>query len=583
MVVESGRGSEQYRPDLTIGSDGTLWVAWDAWRERSYQVFVSRLEKSGWTAPQNVSANPGYDCYRPKCAAAPSGDIWVTWNAVSRGDPRWGTAISRIGLDHTQTSVVPPGFVPNATNFAEITLDAQGRPWVLWQERELRRTWTVFAACLGEDGWAGPYVVLEEGQDARQFAPSAEQSGNGGLCIVWSSGVPVASSIPVDRMENLDRSAFAREPIDWTILSPAGFSGHPTASNRGLVRRDKKTYHLYWGDFHNHSEISDGRQPIDHAFALARDVYGLDFFCTADHDAGITEGEWRLTQAISSCMNEPGRFVSFAGYESSDSWAKEGVGHRNVVYPDDHSTVCRFREGTRLDELLRCVGAQRGIAIPHHVGKWFAPVDWNQFDAVVQPIVEICSAHGVFEYFGNPSKQRSDLVPIPLVDRSRSPVEGSFVQDGWARGLRFGVVGSTDSHINHSYGIRGMALAAVYAEDLTREGLFEAFRARRTYGTTGVRAIMDFRVNGHLMGEEFELERGKNVSVTVDVEAPVRIQRLDIVRDNETVYSKVVDGHWAGFSWRDSDPSPYSTYYYARVVMEGDNYAWSSPVWIDWE
>ena len=36
----------------------------------------------------------------------------------------------------------------------------------------------------------------------------------------------------------------------------------------------------------------------------------------------------------------------------------------------------------------------------------------------------------------------------------------------------------------------------MYADELTREALFRALRARRAYATTGARIILHFSVNG---------------------------------------------------------------------------------------
>jgi len=36
----------------------------------------------------------------------------------------------------------------------------------------------------------------------------------------------------------------------------------------------------------------------------------------------------------------------------------------------------------------------------------------------------------------------------------------------------------------------------LYAGELTREGVFEALRARRTFAVTGDRIALDFRING---------------------------------------------------------------------------------------
>ena len=53
-----------------------------------------------------------------------------------------------------------------------------------------------------------------------------------------------------------------------------------------------------------------------------------------------------------------------------------------------------------------------------------------------------------------------------------------------AKGLRFGVVASSDNHRGYP-GAYGEGLLGVWANDLTREGLFDAIRKRRDYAWPG--------------------------------------------------------------------------------------------------
>ena len=45
-----------------------------------------------------------------------------------------------------------------------------------------------------------------------------------------------------------------------------------------------------------------------------------------------------------------------------------------------------------------------------------------------------------------------------------------------------------------------------WAPELTREAVFDALHARRTYGTTGRRILLDFRVNDAPVGSEIALD-----------------------------------------------------------------------------
>ena len=505
--------------------------------------------------------------------------IWVAWNVVTRGEPEWGTALARVSDDVTGPMIVPPGLGNKATNFASIALDRRSRPWVVWQERQPARRWNALAAVFDAGRWSGPHAVLEQRYKARQFAPCSASTGAGDIWIAWARSTPCAVRVTGERIESLEFKPGPSGSL-WRVDDAPEYTTARGEKSRS-VAVGGRTYSLYWGDVHNHTELSDGRQPPDHSLALAHDVYGYDFFSLADHDNGLTEGEWRLTQTLSGLFYEPKRFVTFSGYESSYQWVSLGAGHRNVCYPTDAGELCRFREGASVEHMLRCVGGNGGIAIPHHIGRSFAPIDWDTFDPAVQPLVEICSVHGVFEYSGNPTKPKPEYLPRALVDNATESVEGVCVRDGWNRGHRFGIIGSADCHRAHCFGVHAVALAAVYAEDLSRQSLFEAFRARRTYATTGVRAFLDFRAGGAFMGEEIRLARGKGVTVEVKVESPIDIRRIEIVRNGEVVFADPCTGRSRDLHWTDRAPPSHGAYYYARVSLEEDNFAWSSPVWVD--
>ena len=127
------------------------------------------------------------------------------------------------------------------------------------------------------------------------------------------------------------------------------------------------------------------------------------------------------------------------------------------------------------------------------------------------PSVEIATNHGRFEFMGNR--------PIP----HRGGIKGQFVQDILARGIRLGIIGGSDGHgliWHHHAGWKRdsqrTGLACVLAPDLSRQSIFDAIRKRRTFGTTGVKPRIDFRVNNHLMGDEFTTS-DKKVSMSVDI------------------------------------------------------------------
>jgi hypothetical protein len=123
-------------------------------------------------------------------------------------------------------------------------------------------------------------------------------------------------------------------------------------------------------------------------------------------------------------------------------------------------------------------------------------------------------------------------------------------------------------------------LTAIFAEELTRENVFDALRTRRCYATTGARILLDFHVNECAMGQIGRATDRVEIRVKVAGTAPIR--SIAIVRNNVDIHRSEeprmdMDQE---LIWRDHSPEPGS-WYYARVTQSDGHMAWASPVWLD--
>ncbi len=339
-------------------------------------------------------------------------------------------------------------------------------------------------------------------------------------------------------------------------------------------------YNIYWGDVHNHTNLSgDGVRDIDDAYWYARYISGLDFVAVTDHEGG---SDWARSQACAKQHNTPGEFVSFLAYEYSRAGA---YGHRNVYYLDD-DMPCPTPDDP--NDLWEQLPPGRALVIPHHpnthseggttFGRW-QPTDWSRRHPEFQRHVEICQLRGSFE-----------------VEEIGDPVilggNGSSARSALAKGLRLGFVGGTDNHRGHpgsrmdtmggiDYRLRPVGgITAVLAHECTREALWEALLARRTYATTCERILLDFSVNGVCMGGS--AAAAYDYTVRVAAIGTGSIARIDVIRDGSEVHTiQGVEAH-EEHAWRDS-PAAQPGYYYVRVLQADGNAAWSSPVWIESE
>jgi hypothetical protein len=161
-------------------------------------------------------------------------------------------------------------------------------------------------------------------------------------------------------------------------------------------------------------------------------------------------------------------------------------------------------------------------------------------------------------------------------------------------GQRMGTIASSDNHWSQP-GKEGFGVMAVYAPALTREVVFDAIAARRTYGTTGSRILLDFVVAGSPMGGEVRLPAEAPIRVAASVVGTGPLRLVEVLRgDLETQQWQVVHRRWFGgasapleaqVDFVDEAPVAHALYYlrvrqrdlvHGRVAM-----AWSSPVWVD--
>ncbi len=90
--------------------------------------------------------------------------------------------------------------------------------------------------------------------------------------------------------------------------------------------------------------------------------------------------------------------------------------------------------------------------------------------------------------------------------------------------------------------------------ELSREAILEGIRARRSYAATD-NILLDFRIDGHLMGESIALEGRPTLSVKVVGSGP--IEKVEVIKDNRYVHTQQAAGALeVDFDYRDNASGP---------------------------
>jgi hypothetical protein len=332
-----------------------------------------------------------------------------------------------------------------------------------------------------------------------------------------------------------------------------------------------------WGDLHGHSGLSDGTGIPEDYFRYARDIAALDVAVLTDHDhwgmQPLSQAPelWEGIIARTKAFHDPGRFVTLLGYE----WTSWLHGHRHVLYFEDEGRVLSsvdpaFESPPQLWEALR---GQPALTFAHHTAGGPIATNWDiPPDPELEPVTEIASVHG--------SSEASDSPRVIY-----QPIDGNFARDALDRGYRLGFVGSGDGHDGHP-GLSHLAspsggLVAILTEELTRESVLEALRARRVYATNGPRILLHVTLDGAPMGAAVDAEGGRTRSLEVRVVAPESLERVDLVRSGRVV--RTFAGTGSG-ELRLTEPIAgleSGEYLYVRAVQVDGGTAWSSPFFVD--
>ena len=155
---------------------------------------------------------------------------------------------------------------------------------------------------------------------------------------------------------------------------------------------------------------------------------------------------------------------------------------------------------------------------------------------------------------------------------------------GLRKGLRMGFVAGSDTHTARPGGSAKEprpywgGLCAVWAKELTRRSLFEAFLARRTYAVTGARIILDFRVNGTRMGSEIAPSHRAAIAAQACASSP--ISKVEFLRNGVVIHHEEPRGEACRVEYDDQRGEDEPAFYHCRVTLEDGNLAVCSPVWV---
>ena len=598
-VPVSSPSMPSYDPSIVVLESGQVCVAWHAFKDGNYDIYIRRLSPDGQMTPQRrLTESPSVD--RHAALFARGDELWIAYELAKTEKYNIGRTNSRrlIVAQVTEKGLMAPKEPAGKSPLAERceaacpAFDASGRLWLAMLKPRLPRGgWDPYLTSYGGGRWQLPQplsslkgmdrvpsLIVDEGRALVAFqADDAPRSWTDldqmdkARSDIFLAVVRPESPPPVGVMEMVPLVE-SDEPFEPAELRVQMGEDTPTPS----IDYNGRPLKLFFGDLHEHTEVSVcnrlGDQSINESYQHMRDIVRHDFACVTDHGYNINPYLWCYTAKQARVHEDPDRFLTFLGEEWTSTFEEYSekhpfgfYGHRNLVFADPYFPRwwnARNRQTpAEVWEDLRKLDANF-VQIPHQLADTGnVPTDWDFSDEAAQPVAEIFQTRGSYEYKGTP-REAPRSVPQP----------GNFLQDAWARGIVIGVIAAPD----HG---GGYGKACVWAPELGREAILDAIRARHCYGTTAAKMILDVRVAGHLMGEKLSTPAPEIVEVKITANCPGEIDRIEVCRNNQFIFTKQPEGREATVTFQDRDPLDGRSYYYVRVVQKDEEIAWTSPVW----
>ena len=301
---------------------------------------------------------------------------------------------------------------------------------------------------------------------------------------------------------------------------------------------------LYYGDLHNHCDVSYAHGPLKDALENARTQ--LDFCSITGHAdwPDMPERDERIDYIIDfhekgfeklrqnwphyvetmEDYNKDGHFITFPGYEihSCDE------GDYTIIYKDKNAPLTLGKSITEVkSKLISSHGPEGVFAFPHHLGYPHGSrgVNWNSFSPDITPALEILSMHGIAERCESERPFYHSMGPIDMKGTA---------QFGLSQGHVFGFLGNTDHHSGYP-GSYGHGKTGVWADDLSRESIWDALYARRTFAMTGDNIALKFGINNHPMGAV--LPDMPERTISYDIRAGYPVDKIEIIKNNRLLES----------------------------------------------
>lgn len=332
-----------------------------------------------------------------------------------------------------------------------------------------------------------------------------------------------------------------------------------------------------------------------------------------------------------------GAFIAFPAFEwhATHTQATDTSPlHRVVLFhdfsPDPANAPLPILAGDLANISPQCIvrfmslvgfGPDRVLIVPHMMQAADTNIDWDLTYGSTNTVAtraQLDSYHKLGEIFSARAidQRRAYGKPTLTIFETGDSATGRWhYRYGWRQhGAHIGLIGSSDNHsqmpgVNDDIDLDGVnyhsnepgGYAVVLSATRDRDAIFNALSHRATYATSGIRAWLDYSIDGQPMGTQMSLSAAQaTASITLLAGMSIATVELWTVQVGgppgsyqlvETA-SPNTDQYTATVPISNPVPSGGGTQewlYYLRAFLKApgslvsaDEAVWSSPIWIQW-
>jgi hypothetical protein len=347
----------------------------------------------------------------------------------------------------------------------------------------------------------------------------------------------------------------------------------------------------YYGITHTHvaENGDDGQGTLAEAYAYGHGKGKLDFMSVSSHSHMIDDAGYQRLRAAAAAATQDGKFVAIPGQE----WSSISKGGHITIL--DANARCELGNGDWASFYQKWLPAHPEVAFvqfnhPHPTnplefgGKGFNPLDNARSSQVAEDKIRgMALLNGPGKYTGEDMHGEPDDFDRG-VNKLNYEVE---YQDFLNRGWKIGAIGDQDNHVK-TWGTAVPTRTGIWAKNLSKAGVLEALKARRTFAAFDNNVKLWFELNGAPMGSETSSSKALAVKV-VATDPDTTIKRVELYGDVDgpggqpaRLLAKA-DVNKKTVGWAATLPAvPGESYYYAKLVYDDQHaWAWTSPIWVN--